>query len=178
MVYLWLFLFFALVIIFWVTNLLGAPGNWFIIAIAAVWALIGPEEYRFGWGVVIGLIVIALIGEGIEFGTSVLGTKKLGGSARGATLSVIGSIVGGIVGVLMGLPIPVPLLGPLVGSILFASTGALIGAIIGEQWVGKPVTESLKIGGAAFIGRLLGTVGKLIMGSAMVALAIAAPFFF
>ena len=61
-------------------------------------------------------------------------------------------------------------------EILFAGVGAWIGATLGERWVGKPMKESVKIGGAAFLGRLFGTAGKLLVGSTMVVLAIAAPF--
>ena len=69
-------------------------------------------------------------------------------------------------------------LGLLIGSVLFAAVGAWVGATIGEKWVGKSTQKSVQIGGAAFVGRLFGTVGKLIMGSSMVVLAIAAPFCF
>ena len=77
------------------------------------------------------LTVLALLGELIEFLASVLGTKKLGGSTRGATLSVIGSMAGGLLGAVFGIPFPIPLVGMLIGSILFASVGAWIG---GHDW--------------------------------------------
>lgn len=178
MIYVWLTLFILMILGFWLINLVGLPGNWFIVAICLIWMFFGPADYRFPWIVVAVLAVLALIGEGIEFGASVLGTKKLGGSGRGATLSVIGSVIGGIVGAIFGIPIPIPVVGILIGSILFAAIGAWVGATIGEKWVGKSTQESVKIGGAAFVGRLLGTVGKLVMGSVMVVLAIAAPFCF
>lgn len=147
-----------------------------IVAIAILWAIVGPSDYRFHWAIPIALIVLALLGELIEFLASVMGTKKLGGSTRGATLSVIGSMAGGLIGAIFGIPFPIPLVGMLVGSILFAAIGAWVGASIGEKWVGKPIKESLKIGGAAFVGRLLGTIGKLVMGSTMAVISIAAPF--
>lgn len=178
MIYVWLTLFILMVLGFWLLNLVGLPGNWFIVAICLVWILVGPIDYRFSWIVIVVLSALALVGEAIEFGTSVLGTKKLGGSGRGATLSVVGSIIGGIVGAIFGIPVPIPLVGMLIGSVLFAAVGAWIGASIGEKWIGKSTKESVQIGGAAFIGRLLGTVGKLVIGSSMVALAIAAPFYF
>jgi uncharacterized protein YqgC (DUF456 family) len=178
MSYLLLILFILLVIVFWLVNLVGAPGNWMIVAMATLWAYAGPTSFRFSWAVVIALILIAAVGEAIEFGASVFGTKKLGGSTRGATFSVIGSVIGGIAGAVLGIPIPIPLVGSLIGSVLFACTGALIGAVIGEKWEGKPMKETVQIGGAAFAGRLVGTLGKLVLGSAMVGLAVAAPFCF
>jgi uncharacterized protein YqgC (DUF456 family) len=176
MVYVWLILFIVSVILFWGLNLIGLPGNWLIIASVALWVFIGPDQYQFHWGIVVALTLLAIIGELIEFLTSVLGTKQLGGSNRGATLSVIGSIVGGMVGAAVGIPFPIPLVGMLIGSILLAGVGAWVGATLGERWVGKPLNQSVKIGAVAFLGRLLGTAGKLVVGSTMVVLAIAAPF--
>ena len=176
MIYVWLTLFIVAVILFWALNLLGLPGNWLIVAIAVLWMLVGPVGYQFHWAIPAVLTILAVIGELIEFLASVLGTKKLGGSTRGATLSVVGSITGGIVGAFFGIPFPVPLVGMVIGSVLFAAIGAWVGASLGEKWMGKTVEESLKIGGAAFVGRLLGTAGKLLVGSTMVVLTIAAPF--
>jgi hypothetical protein len=178
MIYIWLTLFILLIIVFWLLNLIGLPGNWLIVVVSLAWMFLGPSDYRFSWIVVAVLLVLALIGEAIEFGASVLGTKKLGGSGRGATLSVIGSIIGGIAGAIFGIPIPIPLVGMLIGSVLFAAIGAWVGATIGEKWIGKSTKESVQIGGAAFVGRLLGTMGKLAVGSLMVMLAIVAPFCF
>jgi len=176
MVYVWLTLFMVAVILFWALNLLGLPGNWAIVAIAILWAFVGPAGYQFHWAIPVVLAILATVGELIEFLTSVLGTKKLGGSTRGATLSVIGSIAGGIIGAVFGIPFPIPLVGIVIGSVLFAAVGAWVGASLGEKWVGKSTKESIKIGGAAFVGRLLGTAGKLLVGSTMVVLTIAAPF--
>lgn len=176
MVYVWLTLFILAVGLFWTLNLVGLPGNWLIVAIAILWTWVGPAGYQFHWAISVALVILAIIGELIEFLTSVLGTKKLGGSTRGATLSVIGSIIGGILGAIFGIPFPIPLVGLLIGSVLFAGLGAWVGASLGEKWVGKSTEESLKIGGAAFVGRLLGTAGKLLVGSTMVVLAIAALF--
>ena len=118
------------------------------------------------------------MGEAIEFLASVFGTQQMGGSRRSATLSVVGSVIGGIAGAIMGVPIPIPIVGILIGSVLFASIGAMIGAMIGEHSHGKAVKESVKIGTAAFVGRLLGTAGKIIIGSSMMILTVIAPFFF
>lgn len=178
MIYLWLTLFVSLIVFFWSLNFIGLPGNWLILGLALAWMLVGPESYRFSWLVILVLALLATLGEAIEFGASVLGTKKLGGSTRGATLSVVGSIIGGIAGAIFGIPFPIPLVGMLIGSVLFAAAGAWIGATLGEKWVGKPLKESVQIGGAAFAGRLAGTAGKLALGAAMMAIAIVAPFFF
>ena len=176
MIYVWLTLFIVAIILFWALNLIGLPGNWMIVAIAVLWLFVGPAKYQFHWAIPVTLTVLAVIAELIEFLASVLGTKKLGGSTRGATLSVVGSIVGGMAGAFIGIPFPIPLVGMVIGSVLFAAGGAWVGASLGEKWIGKSTEESLKIGGAAFVGRLVGTAGKLMIGSTMVVLTIAAPF--
>ena len=149
-----------------------------IVLAAALWVWLAPSSYTFSWLLVLLLLALALIGEGIEFAASVLGTKKMGGSSRGATMSVVGAIIGGILGAVLGVPIPIPVVGILIGSVLFAAGGAMIGAMIGEQSQGKTLKESAKIGSAAFIGRLLGTAGKIVVGSSMAVLSIIAPFIF
>ena len=174
MIYVWLVLFIFAVVVFWAINFAGLPGNWLIVLTAALWFWLGPDAFQFSWLWLILLSLLALAGEGIEFVASVFGAKKLGGSNRGATLSVIGSMVGALIGALVGIPIPIPIVGILIGSMLFAALGAWAGAIIGEKWYGKTMEESVKIGGAAFVGRLLGTIGKLLIGTIMVALTIAA----
>lgn len=176
--YLMLILFFGLILIFWASNFVGLPGNWLMVAGAGLWFFLAPERFQFSWMVLVALIVLALIGELLEFLASVLGTKKMGGSSRGAMLSVVGSVVGGILGVIIGIPIPIPVLGVLISGILCASAGAMAGALIGEYSLGTPTDQAFKIGGAAFVGRMLGTFGKIIMGAAMVTLILLAPFVF
>ena len=162
----------------WCLNLIGLPGNWLIVATCLLWGWLGPTQFQFSWWLVAALIVLTLAGEAVEFAASVAGTRKHGGSNTGATCSLVGAVVGGLAGAIFGLPIPIPLIGSVIGSILFASAGAFAGAVIGEYWNGRPWKEALRIGKAAFIGRLLGTVGKFTLGAAMVGLAILAPFCF
>jgi uncharacterized protein YqgC (DUF456 family) len=80
----------------------------------------------------------------------------------------VGSLLGGIV----GLFVPIPVIGQIVGPIVCAGLGALAGAVIGEQWKGRDLDESLNIGHAAFWGRLIGTLGKILVGCVMLALII------
>ena len=56
-----------------------------------------------------------------------------------------------------------------------AAIGAnLLGALVGEQWKGRGMDESLQVGWAAFWGRLLGTIGKLLCGTLMIVVILAA----
>ncbi|MEM9409655.1 MAG: DUF456 domain-containing protein [Planctomycetota bacterium] len=170
--YLLIALFVIAIIFCWLTNLFGLPGNWFNVAICTIWFLLIDSEshWHIGFWWIVLFVALAGIGELIEFGASVLGTKKVGGSRRAAVCSVIGSVVGGIGGGFIGLPFPIPGVGMIVGSVLFACVGAMVGGMVGEKWEGSEFDKSLKVGGAAAAGRFVGTMSKIAMGSAIVAI--------
>lgn len=150
---------------------LGMPGNWIMVAAAAVYAYLTPAAAvtHFGWPVVLALFLLAALGELIELVASALGVARGGGTRRGALLALGGSLAGAVVGLIVGLPIPV--IGPLLAVLLFASLGAMGGAILGEQWAGRDLAASWRIGKAAFWGRLFGTLGKTLCGAIMVVVA-------
>jgi uncharacterized protein len=58
--------------------------------------------------------------------------------------------------------------------VLFAGLGAMAGAMLGEVWAGRKLDASWKIGTAAFRGRLMGTLGKMLIGGLIVAMVVAA----
>ncbi len=152
-------------IVGWAANVLGMPGNWLTtIAAWAVWWL-APMDFRVFVSLPAAIVIlgISLFGEVLELAASALGTSRLGGSKRGTALALVGSILGAIAGLIVGSPIPV--IGNLVASLLLGGAGACAGAILGERWAGKDWQTSLDIGNAAFWGRLLGTVGKVVCGT-------------
>jgi len=167
-------LFVLLLIACWLLTVLGLPGNWVAVVLAAVYAWLVPAEssVAFGWKTVLILLLLAALGEIVESGAGAIGASRAGGSKRGATLALVGSILGGIVGVLVGVPIPV--VGSLVAAVLFAGLGAMAGAALGEMWLGRDFDTTWRIAKLAFWGRLAGTLGKIILGAMMIAVAIAA----
>ena len=160
----------VLVLAAWATNLLGMPGNWLIVAATALYAYLTPAA--IGWKTVVILVALAALGEIVELLASAAGAARAGGSKRGAALALLGSIGGGLFGLLVGLPIP--LVGPIVAALFFAALGAMTGAILGETWAGQQMGESWRIGQAAFWARLVGTLGKVLVGAVMVATVIVA----
>jgi uncharacterized protein len=158
----------------WFVQVLGLAGNWLILMAAAVYAWLMPGDGRLAIGIptLVTLLVLAIVGEIVEFVAGAAGVAKVGGSRRSALLALVGSIVGGIVGIFLGLPIP--LVGSVAAAILFAAAGAMAGAFIGESWKGRDFDASLEVGKAAFVGRVLGTLAKLIISSIMVAVTITA----
>jgi uncharacterized protein YqgC (DUF456 family) len=161
----------------WLLTLLGMPGNWLMVVATAIYAYLtrAQSHAAVGWKVVALLVVLAALGEVIELMAGATGAARAGGTRRAAILALIGSIGGAIFGIVVGLPIP--LAGPIVAALLFAGLGAMAGAILGEMWAGRNLDASWQVGRAAFWGRLLGTLGKLLIGAVMVAIVLAALIF-
>ncbi len=158
----------------WGLNLIALPGNWFAVATVALYAWLGPEEGRaaVGWGVLAAVFGCALFGELLEFAAAALGAQRAGASRRATLLAILGSMVGAVLGAVVGLPIP--LVGPVVAAVLFGALGATAGAMFGEWTDGKSWRESWPVGHAAFWGRLLGTVGKILAGLAILVVTLVA----
>ena len=152
----------------WGLNVIGVPGNWLIVALVATYSYFMPDERRLDIDglTVLGLLALAALGEGLELLAAALGASKAGASKRGTALALVGSLLGGMAGIF----VPIPVIGPIVGPIVCAGLGALTGAVIGEQWKGRDLDESLNIGHAAFWGRLIGTLGKILVGCVMLVL--------
>ncbi|WP_339909598.1 DUF456 domain-containing protein [Symmachiella dynata] len=154
----------------WLLTLFTMPGNWLIVALAAAfaWFYHSPAVHGLSWWVVLGLVVLAGLGEFVEFVAGAAGAAKEGGSRRGMILAIAGAAIGSIAGAIVGVPIPV--VGSIVAALGGGAAGAFCGAYLGESWKGvKNHSETLAVSKAALIGRILGTVGKLIVGAAMVA---------
>lgn len=164
------FLLLAVLAAGWVMTLLSLPGNWLMVLAVAIYAWLVPTEWRgdVSWAVVLVVLLLAIVGEILETLAVAVGTSRAGGSRRAALLGLCGSLGGGLIGALVGVPIPV--IGSLVGAVLFAACGAAFGAHVGEAWKGRTSDESWKVSQAAFVGRLLGTMAKILAASVIVAI--------
>ena len=158
----------------WGLTLVGLPGNWLMVVAVALYAGFAPTTgvTAISWTTTLVLAAIAAGGELAEFGAGIWGARRAGGSRRAAVFSFIGSLVGAVIGATLGLPIPV--VGSPIAAVLGAATGALAGAAIAEHTRGESSSQSLRVGGAAFVGRLLGTGAKTLVATVMAVLAIVA----
>ncbi|MGE0608702.1 MAG: DUF456 family protein [Pirellulales bacterium] len=174
MIYVWITLLVLALLTGWVLTIFSLPGNWLMVVAVGLFAWFVPADSRaaISWKWVAALVVLALLGEIAELLAAALGAAKGGGSKRGTVLAVIGSVVGSLGLALVGLPIPV--VGPVVAAVLGAALGALGGAMLGEHWKGRTLNESWKVGQGAFWGRLLGTLAKVSIGTAMLVVGIMA----
>lgn len=155
-------------IVAWLTNLLGLPGNWLVVvgAVALAWSGPAAGGAGIGWPLVIGLAVIAGVGELIEFAAGAMGAAQQGASRRAVALAVVGTPVGAIAGAIVGVPIPI--IGSLVAALVGGALGAATGAYLGQKWSRKSEAESFAAGRGAFVGRLWGAAGKLAAGAVIV----------
>lgn len=156
------------------------PGNWIIVGLTALFAWLIHDAAGGGiyWTTVGILLGLATLGELIEFIAGAAGAARSGGSRRGMVLAILGTMFGSMLGVAAGAFVPIPLLGPVIAAIGGGAIGAFVGAYVGESWKGRTDDQRLAVSKAAFVGRLLGTVGKLWVGAVMVVVAAADAFFF
>jgi uncharacterized protein YqgC (DUF456 family) len=148
----------------WFANVFAMPGNWLMVGLAALFALIFPTTAGRGihWVTVGAGAGLAVLGEIVEVAAGAAGAKRSGASRRAMLLAVLGTMVGSLLGAFAAIPIPIA--GPIVGAVGGGALGAFAGAYIGETALGRSTEQSLAAGKGALIGRLLGTAGKLVIG--------------
>lgn len=113
---------------------------------------------RIGVWALLVLAIMAGLTYIVEFASSVLGVKKLGGSSR----AMAGAALGGIVGLFLGVP----------GILL----GPFIGAVIGELSLRRSLDEASRAGFGTVVGMAIGVAGKLAIGIAMIGLFLVLRF--
>jgi uncharacterized protein YqgC (DUF456 family) len=152
----------------WLTTLFTLPGNWIVVGLAALFAWLLPPESggQLSWFYVGVAAVLALLGEGVELAAGAAGAKKQGASRRSMVLALVGTVLGSLLGAVVSLPIPI--VGPIIGALGGGALGAFGGAYLGETWKGRDPNQRMAAGQGALVGRLFGTVGKLMIGAVMV----------
>ena len=145
---------------------LGLGGNFIIIGLALIYALITGFD-PIGWQLLLVLLGIALLGEGIEFVVGTFYAAKQGASKAG----VVMAFVGGLAGAALGNQVF-----PILGAVLGSFVGAFAGAVSGEYYMEQRLEPSLRIGGYAFLGRLMAIFIKHALSLVMVFLILKATF--
>lgn len=159
----------------WVATIFTLPGTWVIAGLMALAAWFLPEaegrSLGIGWYEAATIAGLAVLGEVVEFVGGAAGAKKAGASRRAMALALGGAAAGSFIGAIVG--VPIPLVGPIIAALAGGGLGAFAGAYMGEAWKGRGHSERITVGQVAMIGRLLGTVGKLVVGLIMVVTAAA-----
>jgi len=136
-------------------DLVGLFGNWIILAaMAAAWALSGFEH--FGPWTLVGVAVVAALGEVLETAFAGYGAKKFGGSKG----SVVAALIGCLVGAVVGTPW-FPILGTLLGACLGAFLSAATYDYIKHE---KQAYDAALVGIGAALGKVAGLFAKLFCG--------------
>ena len=163
MYYVWFTLLVILCGASWFATLMALPGNWGIVLCGAIFVWLVPDSGLTWIGVCIAA-AFGVVGEVIEVAAGAAGAAKLGAKRRSMVLSMIATVVGSIVGSFL---VPIPIVGTVIDALAGGALGAYLGAYGGEISAGTDIATSRRIGGAAMKGRLLGTLGKLLVGGAM-----------
>lgn len=137
---------------------LGLGGNFIVLGLALVHALVTGFD-PIGWRLLAVLAGLALLGELIEFVVGTFWVAKQGASKAG----VAAAFAGGLLGAVLGNGVV-----PVAGAVLGSFVGAFGGAVLGEYWRRQRLEPSLRIGGHAFLGRLLAIFIKHALGLVMV----------
>ena len=143
---------------------LGLGGNFIIIGLALVHALLTGFD-PISWRLLLVLLGIALLGELIEFVVGTFYVARQGASRAG----VVGAFLGGLLGAILGNSAL-----PVIGAVLGSFAGAFGGAVLGEYLHRERMEPSLRVGGHAFVGRLLAIFIKHALGLVMVFLVLRA----
>jgi len=142
-------------------NLVTLPGNWAMVALTIVWALLVPEN-NLNLTFFCLFIGLALVGELVEFGAQIWGAKKYGSSKT----STIAGIIGAILGAVFGAPF---MFG--IGAVFGSLFGAWAGCYLAERIIRRqPSPVAFRAAQGAFVGKFLGMIIKFGLGVAMLAL--------
>lgn len=143
---------------------LGLGGNFIVIGLALIYALISGFD-PISWQLLLVLLGIAVLGEVIEFLVGTFYAAKQGASKSGVIMAFAGGLLGAWVG---------NQIFPVLGAVLGSFTGAFAGAVSGEYYNEQKLEPSLRIGGYAFLGRLLAILIKHALSLVMVFLILKA----
>ena len=144
----------------------GFPGTLVMFAAALCYYLLVPAG-GIGLATVVGVGVLMVVAEGLEWILPARFTKKYGGSRRAGW----GAIIGGMVGAFLGVPVPI------IGSIVGACVGAFLGAFVFEYTRGTGHGTATRVAWGAFVGRVTAAAIKVAIGFMIAVWMIAAVMF-
>ena len=134
---------------------LGLPGTWVMVGAALVYN--AAVRGSIGTLTLVGTLVLALVGELLEFTLAARYTRRYGGSRRAGWGAILGGFAGAFVGV------PVPVIGPVIGAFL----GAFVGALIAELTVRGDHRAATRVATGALLGRVSAAAMKIALGMVM-----------
>ena len=135
---------------------IGLPGLWVMVGLALLYDVLAAAP-AFGVATIVGVAVLALVAEGIEFVLGARYARRYGGSRRAGWGAIVGGLVGAVVGV------PVPIVGPMIGAFI----GAFVGAMAAEYTVERNAQVARRAALGALVGRAAAVAVKIGIGFVM-----------
>lgn len=169
MLYVLLFILILLNAAWLVLVVFGLPGNWLIVFSTAFVAWWQWDAQVFSIWTLVAIVLLALLGEVVEFFAGMAGAKRAGASWRGSVAAVFGALIGAVAGTFI---IAIPFVGTLVG----ACGGAGLGVWAVENSRGARSEHALRRGLHAGLGAFIGIVSKLAAGVAIWLIVAVAAF--
>jgi hypothetical protein len=158
MIYLWSILLIIFNGCFLMMNFFALPGNWIMLTLTVAFAWWRWDDGVLSIYTLIAAVLLAVLGEVIEFFSGMGGARKAGSGWAGAIAAIGGAIAGALAGTFL---IPVPLIGTLIG----ACGGGALGTLLIERASGKEMDQSVKSGLGAGVGIFIGTTVKFLLGT-------------
>lgn len=157
MVYLWSTILVSLNAGWLLVVVFGLPGNWLIVISTCLFAWWRWDEGVFSIYTLIAILVLAVLGELVEFSAGMIGARKSGASWPGSIAALFGAVTGAVFGTFL---IPIPFFGTLLGACL----GAGLCAWGMEFSRGKKAEHSLRYAVGAGLGEFFGIISKFALG--------------
>jgi len=108
MVYLWSTILVLLNSVWLGLVVFGLPGNWLIVISTCLFAWWQWDNSVFSIYTLIAIVILAALGELVEFTAGMIGAKKSGASWPGSIAALFGAVTGAVLGTFL---FPIPFLG-------------------------------------------------------------------
>ncbi|MCH7557979.1 MAG: DUF456 domain-containing protein [Planctomycetes bacterium] len=157
MVYLWSTILVSLNAAWLLVVVFGLPGNWLIVISTCLFAWWRWDEGVFSIYTLIAILVLAVLGELVEFSAGMIGARKSGAGWPGSIAALLGGVTGAVLGTFL---IPIPFFGALLGACLGAGL-----CVWGMEFSrGKKAEHSLRYAVGAGLGEFFGIISKFALG--------------
>jgi len=145
----------------------GFPGTWLILATSVLYSWL-TDFSVITYQMLLGLLVLAVAAEVLEFWSGLWGARRYGGSKK----AMLGTLIGGLTGAIILTPM---LFG--FGAVGGAFVGAFFGGFAVTYLEQRKMSEAMRVGWGGLLGRVFAMVFKGAAVVTMIGLDLWAIFF-
>jgi len=146
---------------------LGLPGTWLILVTSVLYSWLTNFSV-ITYQMLLGLLVLAVAAEVLEFWSGLWGARRYGGSKK----SMLGTLIGGLIGAIILTPMVFGF-----GSVAGAFLGAFTGGFVVTYLEQRKMSEAMRVGWGGLLGRVFAMVFKGAAVVTMIGLDLWAIFF-